>query len=112
MLRLTSILNTNHAKNVIIFVGDGMGIQTGTMARIYKGQKMGKSGEESVLEWEKFPTTGLSKVRRRTKTSRYFYKLILYKNSPRSKVKIWTLTTYDPTASISSVLTAEKNVFF
>ena len=39
-----------------------MGINTGTMARIYKGQKMGRNGEESVLEWEKFPTSGLSKV--------------------------------------------------
>jgi alkaline phosphatase len=54
--------NLNRAKNVIIFVGDGMGIQTVTMARIYKGQKAGRSGEEEVLEWEKFHTTGLSKV--------------------------------------------------
>ena len=63
MIRQTSRPNTNHAKNVIIFVGDGMCIQTGTMARIYKGQLHGRSGEESVLEWEKFATTGMSKVR-------------------------------------------------
>ena len=62
MIRLTSSPNTNHAKNVIIFVGDGMGIQTGTMARIYKGQKEDKRGEESILEWEKFATSGMSKV--------------------------------------------------
>ena len=54
--------NTNKAKNVIFFVGDGMGVQTHTMARIYKGQKYGKSGEEEILEWEKFPYTGQSKT--------------------------------------------------
>ncbi len=54
--------NSGIAKNVIIFVGDGMGIQTGTMGRIYKGQKAGRSGEEERLVWEEFPTTGLSKV--------------------------------------------------
>ena len=31
-------LNTKKAKNVIIFVGDGMGVQTHTASRIYKGQ--------------------------------------------------------------------------
>ena len=54
--------NTNKAKNVIIFVGDGMGVQTHTASRIYKGQKMGKSGEDEILEWEKFPYTGQSKT--------------------------------------------------
>ena len=33
---LKSIKYDGRAKNVIIFVGDGMGIQTHTMARIYK----------------------------------------------------------------------------
>ena len=46
--RLELQLNTNKAKNVIIFIGDGMGINTHTGARIYKGQKNGKSGEEEV----------------------------------------------------------------
>ena len=54
--------NTNKAKNVIFFIGDGMGVQTHTAARIYKGQKNGKSGEEEILEWEKFPYTGQSKT--------------------------------------------------
>ena len=39
-----------------------MGVQTHTASRIYKGQKMGKSGEEEILEWEKFPYTGQSKT--------------------------------------------------
>ena len=38
-------LNTKKAKNVIIFVGDGMGVQTHTASRIYKGQ--------SFLQFEK-----------------------------------------------------------
>lgn len=60
--RLDVRQNLNKAKNVIVFVGDGMGIQTVTMARIYKGQKEGKSGEETELLWESFPSTGFSKV--------------------------------------------------
>ena len=50
------------AKNVILFVGDGMGISTINAARIYKGQKQGNTGEETVLEWEKFPNSAFSKV--------------------------------------------------
>lgn len=52
----------SRAKNVIIFIGDGMGMSTITAARIYKGQLKGKSGEEESLTFEDFPHTGLSKV--------------------------------------------------
>ncbi|XP_033105139.1 alkaline phosphatase-like [Anneissia japonica] len=55
-------LNENVAKNIIIFIGDGMGIPTVTAARILQGQKIGKSGEEHVLSWEMFPHVGLSKT--------------------------------------------------
>ena len=55
--------NTNVAKNVIIFIGDGMDITTITASRIYGGQKQGKSGEENKLTFEKFPNVALSKVR-------------------------------------------------
>ena len=51
-----------HAKNVIVFIGDGMGMTTITAARIYKGQLAGQSGEEYQLSYEKFPTVGLSKT--------------------------------------------------
>ncbi|XP_025087400.1 alkaline phosphatase, tissue-nonspecific isozyme-like [Pomacea canaliculata] len=54
--------NTNRAKNVILFLGDGMGVSTVTAARIYKGQRNGKFGEETVLNFEKFPNVALSKV--------------------------------------------------
>lgn len=50
------------AKNIILFVGDGMGISTITAARILDGQNKGLSGEENSLSFESFPFTGLSKT--------------------------------------------------
>lgn len=55
--------NNRIAKNVIIFIGDGMGLSTINAARIYKGQKLGNTGEETILEYETFPNVALSKVR-------------------------------------------------
>lgn len=54
--------NTSRAKNVILFVGDGMGISTVTASRILEGQLAGKPGEENLLSFEKFPHIGLSKT--------------------------------------------------
>ncbi|NXL66112.1 PPBI1 phosphatase, partial [Chordeiles acutipennis] len=50
------------AKNIILFMGDGMGLPTMSAARIYKGQLAGASGEESVLAMETFPHVALAKV--------------------------------------------------
>ncbi|TVP12352.1 alkaline phosphatase [Shewanella sp. KCT] len=52
------------AKNVILFVGDGMGISTLTAARIYQGQQMAgnQGGEENFLSFEKFDHTALIKT--------------------------------------------------
>lgn len=50
------------AKNVILFIGDGMGISTITAARIYAGQKQGQTGEEFQLSFEKFPNLALVKT--------------------------------------------------
>ncbi|XP_023243328.1 alkaline phosphatase-like isoform X1 [Centruroides sculpturatus] len=55
-------MNTNVAKNVILFLGDGMGISTITSSRIYKGQKDNKPGEESKLSFDKFPYVSLIKT--------------------------------------------------
>lgn len=49
-----SLVTRNKAKNVILFVGDGMGISTLTAARILDGQTRGKSGEEGYLSFEEF----------------------------------------------------------
>lgn len=50
------------AKNIILFVGDGMGISTLTAARILEGQLRGESGEENLLSFEAFPYTALIKT--------------------------------------------------
>lgn len=50
------------AKNVILFVGDGMGISTLTAARILEGQLNGASGEENLLSFEQFPYSALSRT--------------------------------------------------
>ena len=50
------------AKNVILFIGDGMGIATITAARIYEGQKRGETGEENQLSFEKFEHVALVKT--------------------------------------------------
>ncbi|XP_055906923.1 alkaline phosphatase isoform X1 [Eupeodes corollae] len=49
-------INMRRAKNVILFIGDGMGPNTVTASRIY-GFK-----EEGLLSWEKFPHMGLLKT--------------------------------------------------
>ncbi|KAM7409573.1 hypothetical protein PAMA_001182 [Pampus argenteus] len=54
--------NLNQAKNLILFLGDGMGITTVTAARILKGQLAGKSGEETSLTMDTFPHLALSKT--------------------------------------------------
>ncbi|XP_036970959.1 alkaline phosphatase-like [Acanthopagrus latus] len=54
--------NSNKAKNVILFLGDGMGIPTVTAARILKGQLAGRSGEETSLVMDSFPHLALSKT--------------------------------------------------
>lgn len=50
------------AKNVILFVGDGMGVSTVTAARIFEGQAKGGSGEENSLTFDNFPNSALIKT--------------------------------------------------
>jgi alkaline phosphatase len=50
------------AKNVILFIGDGMGMSTITATRIYKNQLAGGYGEENGLSFEQFPFVGLAKT--------------------------------------------------
>lgn len=50
------------ARNVILFVGDGMGVSTVTAARIFEGQMRGETGEENLLSFEEFPNVALSKT--------------------------------------------------
>jgi alkaline phosphatase len=47
------------ARNVILFVGDGMGIATITASRILEGQRKGQQGEDNRLSFEEFPQSAL-----------------------------------------------------
>ncbi len=49
----------DRAENIILFIGDGMGVSTVTAARIFDGQSQGKSGEEHVLPFERFDQVAL-----------------------------------------------------
>lgn len=53
--RLNLKHNNKKAKNVILFIGDGMGITTTSSSRQYL------SGEETQLSFEKFPYYGLTR---------------------------------------------------
>jgi len=65
-------LPPTRAKNVILFVGDGMGVSTITAARIFEGQKNGmygtlgsgsySAGEQNLLSFEQFPYAALSRT--------------------------------------------------
>ncbi len=50
------------AKNVIVFLGDGMSLTTVAAARVLEGQRNGRPGEEHLLAWEHFPYTALAKT--------------------------------------------------
>ena len=50
------------AKNVILFLGDGMSLATVAAARILEGQRKGGTGEENQLSWETFPHTAFGKT--------------------------------------------------
>ncbi|KAG8265006.1 hypothetical protein J6590_104718, partial [Homalodisca vitripennis] len=49
------------AINVVLLVGDGLGLATLTAARIFKGQRQAQPGESSHLAWEKFSAVALAK---------------------------------------------------
>ncbi|KAI4455921.1 alkaline phosphatase [Holotrichia oblita] len=55
-------LNKNVAKNVIMFLGDGLSIGTLKAARVWLGQQRGEDGEATKLAMEEFPYAGLSKT--------------------------------------------------
>lgn len=64
-LRLSAVVRRTpdaHAKNVILFVGDGMSIATITAAGIREGQLKGQPGEGNTLSFERFPHLGLIKT--------------------------------------------------
>ena len=64
---MTVVNRPKHARNVILMIGDGMGISTITAARIFDGQHPGggaprRSGEENILSFERLPNVALVKT--------------------------------------------------
>lgn len=55
-------LAAERPRNVILFIGDGMGVATLTAARIYDGQQRGKDGASNRLSFETFPHLALSQT--------------------------------------------------
>lgn len=54
--------NTKIAKNIILFIGDGLSLATITAARIFDGQRHGATGEENNLVFEKLKNTAFVKA--------------------------------------------------
>ena len=57
--RLAVTERTGRAKNIILFIGDGMGVSTLTAARILAGQRQGLDGESYSLTMDTLPYTAL-----------------------------------------------------
>ncbi len=60
--RLAMPVNQGKAKNLIIFIGDGMGVSTLTAARIWQGQKAGQDGESTETAIDALPYSALIKT--------------------------------------------------
>ena len=58
----TDVADGGPLEGIVLFIGDGMGVSTVTAARIYAGQKLGKTGEEHSLKFEEFPDVALIKT--------------------------------------------------
>lgn len=52
----TNNINVNKAKNMILFLGDGMSVPTLAASRVYMG------GEKKSLSFEQFPYVAMSKT--------------------------------------------------
>ena len=57
-----SVGDSGPAKNIVLFVGDGMSLTTVAAARILEGQQRGQSGEENLLYFEQFDHLALAKT--------------------------------------------------
>ncbi|TGY94020.1 alkaline phosphatase [Marinicauda pacifica] len=60
--RINQPLANGRARNVIVFIADGMSLGTVTAARIYDGQSRGMSGEENYLPFERWGHTATIKT--------------------------------------------------
>jgi alkaline phosphatase len=58
----TAAQRPDRARNVIIFIGDGMGVSTITAARIFAGQQAGRDGESFATAMDRLDHTALVKT--------------------------------------------------
>lgn len=54
--------NQHRAKNLVLVIGDGMGITTLTAGRIFSGQQLGLNGEDFAMSFETLPYSALVKT--------------------------------------------------
>ncbi|HSH54606.1 MAG TPA: alkaline phosphatase, partial [Methylotenera sp.] len=95
----------NHAKNVILFLGDGMGVSTITAARIFEGQQQGRDGERNLLSFEKLPYLAMSKT--------YSANQQTADSAPTMTAIMTGVKTNDGVLSVNqSVLKGEKDALF
>ncbi|CAN0297161.1 unnamed protein product, partial [Ectocarpus fasciculatus] len=55
-------ISTDEARNVILFIADGNGVNTNYGTRLFQGQMNGGYGDEFELSHEKMPWAGLVKT--------------------------------------------------
>ena len=60
--RLEMPARNGRAKNLIIFIGDGMGVSTLTAGRIWEGQKAGRDGESNETVIDSLPYSAMVKT--------------------------------------------------
>ena len=61
--RLSLVPVTSVAKNVIIFIGDGMGVATEAAARFLVAQRKGVHPIDGKFSWDDLPYTGVARVK-------------------------------------------------
>jgi alkaline phosphatase len=57
-----AVLDPPPARNIILFIGDGMNLATVNAARILQGQQRGETGEENLLSFEYFDHSAFAKT--------------------------------------------------
>ncbi len=84
------------ARNVILFVGDGMGIATVTAARIYAGQQRGVDGESYDLTMDTAPHSAFSRT--------YSHDFQIADSSSTATAMVTGAKTRSGTVSVSSAV--------
>jgi len=91
--------NTRKAKNIILFVVDGLSIPTVTAARIIEGQNAGRDGASNVLAFERLlPYVALSKT--------YTHDSIVADSAPTATALVSGVKSLNGTIGVNQNVTA------